>query len=305
MSYQIELEFHPLYELISSMAVFINPRPYYDLEKQWFKMMESKVPSSFIDNIQDEERKLEIGYLLLMISKCPYKNSLLDFLQWFHTFSVEDMHQLLDPYFGDNSLEDLQAFRNFYSEALTIWNKVYSIDERITRALGERILLLKEESKTMDPVDFVEKCTNGIRIYPLEDLHQVLLVPSYHCAPLNRIYELNHTLFVHFAVDLLSESSIFPSHSFIRKTNALADPRRLKILQLLATEPKTFKEIGRVMKLSKSNLHNHLILLRTAGLVRITNYQFKKENLYTTRPYGFTALKDDIETFIFDNREQI
>lgn len=43
MTYQIEIEFHPLYELVSSMAVFTNPKPYYDLDKKWFQILESKV----------------------------------------------------------------------------------------------------------------------------------------------------------------------------------------------------------------------------------------------------------------------
>ena len=43
MTYEIEIEFHPLYELVSSMAVFTNPKPYYDLDKKWFQILESKV----------------------------------------------------------------------------------------------------------------------------------------------------------------------------------------------------------------------------------------------------------------------
>lgn len=303
MTYEIEIEFHPLYELVSSMAVFTNPKPYYDLDKRWFQILESKVASTFVDKIRNEERLQEIGFLLLMIWKCPNKTTLSEFLKWFHSFSVREMHELLVPFFGDNSLDDLTAFRDFYTEALTGWNEVYSIDDNVTRELEERILLLKEESKTMYVIDFVEKCTNGIRIYPMEDLHRVLLVPTLHSAPLNRIYELNHTLFIHFAIEQQDENSILPSKSFLRKTNALANVSRLGILKLLASEPKTFTEIGREMKLSKSNLHHHLIMLRTAGLVRITNYQFKKEGLYETRPQGFSALKDEMDTYIFDNRE--
>lgn len=39
MSYQTEVEFHPLYELVSSMMVFISHKNHYDLDKQWFQTL--------------------------------------------------------------------------------------------------------------------------------------------------------------------------------------------------------------------------------------------------------------------------
>lgn len=81
MTYEKEIEFHPLYELVSSMVVFTNPKLYYDLDKRWFQILESKVASIFMENIRNEERLQEIGFLLLMIWKCPNKTTLFDFLK--------------------------------------------------------------------------------------------------------------------------------------------------------------------------------------------------------------------------------
>jgi DNA-binding transcriptional ArsR family regulator len=299
MTYQTEIDFHPLYELVSSMSVFLSSKPHYDLDKQWFETLKGKVSPSLKDKIQDEEKLHELGFLMILMWKCPNKSSLTEFLKWLHAFSVGEIYEILIPYFGDYPLKDLGAFREFYSNLLISWDDVYSIEEETIELLEERTRVLKEESKSMNPVDFVENCTNGIRIYPMEDIKNVLLVPSIHTAPLNRIYELNNTMFVHFAVDQPSKDSTIPSLSFIRKTKALADPKRLRILQFLSSEPKTFTEIGKEIKLSKSNLHYHLTLLRTAGLVRINNYKFKEPDKYETRPLGFTALQNEIESYIF------
>ncbi|HYK73000.1 MAG TPA: winged helix-turn-helix domain-containing protein [Pseudoneobacillus sp.] len=302
MTYQTEVDFHPLYELALSMTVFTHKKSHYDLDKQWFETMEAKVSPSFKEKTKDEEKLEYIGYLMILMWKCPKKNSLSEFLQWFHEFSVGEIYEMLIPYLGEQQPKDLGAFRDFYSELLVSWNDVYSMEEKKINLLADMASFLKEKSQTMDPVDFVENCTNGIRIFPMEDLHHVILVPSYHMAPLNRIYDLNHTLFVHIPIDQPSESSMIPSISFMRKTKALADAKRLRILQYLSDEPKTFTEIGKEMKLSKSNLHYHLTLLRTAGLVRITNYKFKQPDKYETRPLGFSALKEDIESYVFENR---
>ncbi|WP_442598675.1 winged helix-turn-helix domain-containing protein [Neobacillus sp. D3-1R] len=303
MTYQTEIDFHPLYELALSMMVFTHKKSNYDLDRQWFETMESKVSSSFKEKIQNEEQLEYLGYVMILMWKCPNKNSLSEFLEWFHQSSVGEMYEMLYPYFGEEHPKDLVAFREFYTEILTSWNEAYSMDDEIIKMLADRVPILKEEAKTMDPIDFVERCTNGIRVYPMEDLHHVILVPAYHVAPLNQFHDLKHTLFVHIAVDPPSESATIPSISFMRKTKALADAKRLRILQYLSTsEPKTFTEIGKEMKLSKSNLHYHLTLLRTAGLVRITNYKFKEPDKYETRPLGFSALKEDIESYVFENR---
>jgi DNA-binding transcriptional ArsR family regulator len=305
MTYQTELEFHPLYELVSSMGVFMNHKAHFDLDKQWYQSIEAKVSASFKQNMKNEERLNELGYIFLLIWKCPKKESLSDFLQWFQSFSVGEMYELLIPYFGDCPIKDIGAFRAHYSDLLESWNEVYTIEESMIAELKEWTSFLKEESKTLDPVEFVENCTNGIRIYPMENLRKLILVPSYHIAPMNSVYDYDtDIMFVQFAVDQPSNSPTVPSQSFVRKTKALADSKRLRILQFLAIEPKTFTEIVKETKLSKSNLHYHLTLLRTAGLVRITNYAFKEPDKYETRPLGFTALKEDIEQYIFENREK-
>lgn len=302
MTYQTEIEFHPLFELVSSMSVFMSPKTHYDLNKDWFQTMEQKVSLTFKEHIQDEEKLHEMGYLHLLIRECPTKNTVTEFLQWFHNLKVGEIYEILFPYFDSEPLKDLGAFRDFFSTLLMSWSEVYLIEEETIQLLDGMTSFLREESKTMDPVDFVERCTNGIRIIPMEDLHNVVLVPSFHTAPLNRIYEMNHTMFVHFAVDQPSEISAIPSQSFIRRTKALADSKRLRILQFLSNEPKTFTEIGKETKLSKSNLHYHLTLLRTAGLVRINNFKFKQPDTYETRPLGFMALKEDIEAYVFENK---
>jgi DNA-binding transcriptional ArsR family regulator len=303
MSYQIEVEFHPLYELVSSMMVFISYKNHYDLDKQWYQTLEEKVSPTFKVKIKEEEKLEELAFLIIMMRNCPNKNSLAHFLEWFHSFTVGEIYEMLFPYFGDFPIKDIGGFRDFFSEMLTLWNDVYTIEEKTVEALADITLLLKKESNTMGPVDFVENCTNGIRVFPKEELHHVILIPSIHTAPLNRLYGVKNTLFVQFAVDPPNDDPTIPSISFMRKTKALADPKRLRILQYLTSEPRTFTEIGKEMNLSKSNLHYHLMLLRTAGLVRITNFMFLEPDKYETRSHGFAALHEEIEKYVFGSQK--
>lgn len=299
MTYQTEVDFHPLFELVSSMSVFLSQKSHYDVGQQWFKEMESKISPTFKAHMKDEELMRGEIFLLIMLWKCPNRSTLSEFLAWFQAFSIGELYEFLYPYFDADQPKDLGAFRDGYCELLKNWSEVYSFHDGKIKALEEIAGKLKEESKGMDSVEFVEKCTNGIRIFPVADLRQVILVPSFYTAPLNRVYSCNEMMFIHFAVDEPAESAMVPTIGFMRRTKALADPKRLRILQLLAAEAKTFTEIGKEMKLSKSNLHYHLTLLRTAGLVRITNYKFNEPDKYQTRRQGFAALNEDIETYVF------
>jgi DNA-binding transcriptional ArsR family regulator len=302
MSYQIKVEFHPLYELVSSMMVFASYKNHYDLDKQWFHAIEEKLSSTFKDRIKEEEKLEDIPYIIHLMRLCPNKDSLADFLQWLHSFTVGEIYEMLFPYFGDYPVKDIGGFRDYFSELLTLWHSVYKIEEKTIEALNEMTNHLKEVSTTMDPVDFVENCTNGIRVYPKEELHHVILVPSIHTAPLNRLYGGKNILIVQFAVDPPNDDQTVPSIRFMRKTKALADPKRLRILQYLTLEPRTFTEIGKEMKLSKSNLHYHLMLLRTAGFLRITNFMFMEPDKYETRSHGFTALNEEIANYVFKDK---
>ncbi len=64
---------------------------------------------------------------------------------------------------------------------------------------------------------------------------------------------------------------------FARVAKALASPRRIELVELLAQGPRTVEALGRLSDMSLANTSAHLQVLRAAGLVEAT-----KEGLYVT-----------------------
>jgi rhodanese-related sulfurtransferase/DNA-binding transcriptional ArsR family regulator len=64
---------------------------------------------------------------------------------------------------------------------------------------------------------------------------------------------------------------------FCRVAKALASPRRIELVELLAQGPRTVEALGRVADMSLANTSAHLQVLRTTGLVETT-----KQGLFVT-----------------------
>lgn len=67
---------------------------------------------------------------------------------------------------------------------------------------------------------------------------------------------------------------------------ALANPLRLMILDLLAEEELTATDLLRTLKIPKSNLSQHLKVLKTAGILKVRN-----EGLYQHLSLGIPEVK--------------
>ncbi len=64
---------------------------------------------------------------------------------------------------------------------------------------------------------------------------------------------------------------------FARVTKAVASPRRLELLELLAQSPRTVEALSQLAALSVANASQHLQVLKSAGLV-----EARKSGLYVT-----------------------
>ena len=61
-----------------------------------------------------------------------------------------------------------------------------------------------------------------------------------------------------------------PPEWLIKIYKALGDERRMRILRRLAKGPASLHDLTKEFDASKSTIHHHLVLLRTAGLVKVT-----------------------------------
>jgi DNA-binding transcriptional ArsR family regulator len=72
--------------------------------------------------------------------------------------------------------------------------------------------------------------------------------------------------------------------------NAIAEPRRREILELLASEERSVGEIGAALELAQPSVSKHLIVLRETGLVTVRREG--KHMLYRTNAENLRAIHE-------------
>jgi DNA-binding transcriptional ArsR family regulator len=126
---------------------------------------------------------------------------------------------------------------------------------------------------TMQPVDLIERTTGGIRWIPEAGVSKVILAPSYFARPYNYMFSGNAwRLFAYPVADSAVDGRdpLAPPAAMIRLHRALGDETRLRILKLLTERDMYMTEIANELGLSKPTIKHHLVLLRSAGLVTVT-----------------------------------
>ena len=77
--------------------------------------------------------------------------------------------------------------------------------------------------------------------------------------------------------------------------SAAAEPNRRRILQLLATEPRTVTDIAAEFPVTRSAISQHLLLLAGVGLVEAE--KVGRERHYRVIPAGLRQLQVEIDRF--------
>lgn len=77
--------------------------------------------------------------------------------------------------------------------------------------------------------------------------------------------------------------------------SAAAEPNRRRILQLLASQPRTVSEIAAEFTSTRSAVSQHLLLLASVGLVEAE--KVGRTRVYHVVPAGLRRLQDEIDRF--------
>jgi DNA-binding transcriptional ArsR family regulator len=158
-----------------------------------------------------------------------------------------------------------------------------------------------EEKKALGatlPADrLVETATNGVTFKLQPEVSGVVLVPSAVVRPWVAITESGSLrIFVYpVSAELLSADPDAPSPWMVSFYKALADERRLRILNMLASGPASLGEVAERMSLAKSTVIHHMRALRTAGLVLIT---VGDEKEYSLRPQAIPEAGRLLQTYL-------
>ncbi len=172
---------------------------------------------------------------------------------------------LRDPALAkDRILAVLRAWQVPFAE---IEDRVRSI---IERDYDERAA----DRERLAPAELIETTTGGVRYLPEPGISRVVLGPSYFSRPYNFLMSARDWRFFGYPVAdsaLGPSDALTPPLSLVRLHRALGDETRLRILKLLASRDLYLTEIAQQLDLSKPTIKHHMMQLRAAGLVTITD----------------------------------
>ena len=147
------------------------------------------------------------------------------------------------------------------------------VEARVGRMLARDVAGRHMDDMVANPLGFVEKATNGIRLVPDQRTRRIVLAPSYFGRPYNSMTKVGEITAICYP---LADSALgaggraaIPAAT-VRLYRALGDESRLRILRLLAERDLYLTELATELDLSKPTVSHHLAQLRSAGLVTMT-----------------------------------
>ncbi|MED4752774.1 winged helix-turn-helix domain-containing protein [Brevibacillus choshinensis] len=270
MALTLEIDFAPAHELASSFYAFTHKSSHKVLElgASWVKSVKNRLPENFLKEIANDP---EVCDLNLLVWACPGERTTEGFLTWLSGLSSGDLFDLFSRW-SDQVPADLISKRDKLVWMLSEWNEQYfsQVDPAILTGLHQNAETMRSLIPLMTPIELMEKATNGFRLNPNDKLEKIILIPQYHFRPANTSSHYERLSFTKYPVDALPVGTDEPSPSLLRFTRGLSDENRLQILRFIAKTPQTFSDIVRFCGLSKGTVHYHLMLLRAAGLVRVS-----------------------------------
>jgi DNA-binding transcriptional ArsR family regulator len=189
------------------------------------------------------------------------------------------------------SLQDLPKASR---QAIHAWLAQYrEVEDRVGRMLERDVAGRSTEEAEQDPLGFVERTTNGIRVTPERQLRTIHLIGSYFGRPYNSVTRIGDTLVICYPISdaaVGSSSKVTPPAATIRLYRALGDETRLRILRLLVDQDRYLTELANELELSKPTMSHHLAHLRSAGLVTVveegnlTYYSLRRDRVAQAGP---------------------
>jgi DNA-binding transcriptional ArsR family regulator len=301
MSYRVVFEFSPLYELVNSLELFVSKKSIKSIElgAEWVKDVQTKLEENQVD-IGNPKDLPCFQYLYLLIWQSPEKENVAAFTNWLQSLQPGSLYEKLFSYVSESLPSDLATIRDQYVDLIQKWNDVYfsHIDPNIIGILRESFIEWDGKETDLDPVSLVEKVSGGVKIEAYEGLQQVIMIPAYHMNPLITISKHKNMVHVLYPVESPEIDPYQPSKKLVRITKALADENRLRIVKLLTEGPKTFSELLQHFSVSKSTVHHHVMLLRTAGLISAYHTDECSSETYIYRPVGMSELTEHLNQYI-------
>ncbi len=240
--------------------------------------------------------------------------------------SGSDITELAERAVGgdESSLEELLAESGADAQALDHFRAVFSLPEgelrdRMVAALrrfreevfgqyeeefGQIVARAAAASRAFrrgaDPERVIEEVTNGAEYRIQPGVARLVLVPSVVLRPWAIIDQHRHTLFVAYGVadEFIDADPDAPPSWIVKLHKAIGDDRRLRILRRLSEGGASLDDLTEMLGLTKSTVHHHLGLLRSAGLVRVKLDPMAGTKHYAFRPSVLPEAQRSLESYL-------
>ena len=184
-------------------------------------------------------------------------------------------------------------------EVLRRWGRdVFAARADEARAVLTRDVEAKRRlAGTMPMEDLIELATNGLEYTPQPGVRRVILVPHIALRPWNILDDDGDTYIINYPVvdESLQPDRSSPPAKLLRLYRALDDEKRLRILRRLASSSASLQELAEAAGVAKSTAHHHLVILRSAGLVRTS---LEPKGRYSIRPEAVAQSSGWLEGFL-------
>ena len=165
-----------------------------------------------------------------------------------------------------------------------------------------QILLRDADAKrallgTLPPERLIEQATNGLEFSRPSWTNRVVLIPHLAMRPWNILCEHEDSSVICYpaADQSFGADRTAPPPQLVRFHKAVGDHKRLRMLRRLAQGDATLQELADVAGLAKSSAHHHLVILRSAGLLRVTTDEHAR---YSLRREAVEEMAGWLETFL-------
>jgi DNA-binding transcriptional ArsR family regulator len=178
-----------------------------------------------------------------------------------------------------------------------------AFDSSVSKLLDRDARAKRALAATLSPAELVERATNGITFTTTEGIEAIVLIPSVVIRPFVVITDHGSIRMFGYGIsdELMTADDDAPPSWLVDFYKAVGDEKRLRILTVLAQGDTTLAKLVERLDLSKSTVHHHLRLLRTAGLVRVT---IGEEHIYSLRPDAVPQAGPLLETYLNEHAPQ-
>jgi len=191
---------------------------------------------------------------------------------------------------------DPTNLRDRLVEALRGWDQAVFRDhiEDVGPLLEREVDRLRRRAAEVAERDFLAEATDGAEVVAEPGTDVIELFPQWVLRPWNVFWEHGtaQIIGVPIPAEHASADPDEPPDRLVNLAKALGDERRLRILRRLTVGPYTLQELADHFGIPKTTLLHHLVILRSAGIVRVGPGPSGKYSLRPEMPLELHRLLD-------------